>query len=217
MVPYNREATMVIHSKPHRFPVARLMAIGLMMSFSSAVSAQQAGLASGSAGQPVPAQVAVEYATIGAVALPFRILALDGSPAGGGGQTASNLQVGNQNRTDIQQSGGANAAAIQIFGDDNTAAIRQRGTGNVGQGTLTGTGIQLDLQQTGIGNQSDWRVNAPAGANLQVQQNGNGNTASGSIPGTANVSVIQAGNGLSTDVTQVGVAKSITVLQVGTR
>ncbi len=200
-----------------RSAVARLTALGVLLCFPAISSAQNLNAASRSAGQPIPTEVAVEYATIGSVSLPFRILGINGGAPGVGGQGASNLQVGNRNQTDINQLGRGNAAAIRILGDDNTAAIAQQGTGNAGQGTLTGTGIRFDLQQNGVGNQADLSVNAPAGANLQVRQDGNSNTATGSVPGTANVVVNQVGNGLSVDVSQAGVAKSINVLQVRAR
>lgn len=189
---------------------------------SCAAMAQQSGVAGITGGQAIATEVAVEYATIGSMSLPIRILGLHGAPASGG-QTASNLQVGTDNRTDIRQGGNGNAAAIRIFGDGNTAAIAQQGTNNVGQGVLTGSGLRFDLQQNGIGNQADLSVGAPAGANLpagatlQVRQDGNNNTASGSVPGAANVVVNQVGSGLSADVSQAGAAKSITILQVRTR
>lgn len=191
-----------------RHSVVSLMAFGLFLSFSTNASAQQ------SSGQPVPTEVAVEYATIGSVSLPIRILGLNG---GTGGQVATNLQVGNANRTDISQTGRGNAAAIQIFGDGNSAAIAQQGANNVGQGLLVGSSVRFDLQQTGIGNQADLSVNAPGGANLQLRQDGNGNSLTGSVPGAANVVVNQVGNGLSADVTQVGVPKNISVQQVRAR
>ncbi|WP_238225804.1 hypothetical protein [Methylorubrum aminovorans] len=200
--------TKTIHRLPPRHSVVRLTACGLLLSFSTTASAQQ------SSGQPVPTEVAVEYATIGSVSLPIRILGLNG---GTGGQVATNLQVGNANRTDISQTGRGNAAAIQIFGDGNSAAIAQRGSNNVGQGLLVGSSVRFDLQQTGIGNQADLSVNAPGGANLQLRQDGNGNSLTGSVPGAANVVVNQVGNGLSADVTQVGVPKNISVQQVRAR
>lgn len=195
------------------------MALGLL---SSAAEAQQTGVARISGGQPIATEVAVEYATIGSVSLPIRILGLNGAAAPGG-QTATNLQVGANNRTDIRQGGTGNAAAIQIFGDGNAAAITQQGTNNVGQGVLTGSGIRFDLQQNGSGNQADLSVNGPAGVStpagvsLQVRQDGNNNSATGSVPGAANVVLNQVGNGLSADVSQAGVAKSINILQVRTR
>lgn len=211
--------TSTIHRLPRLQLTACILAIGLL---SSAARAQQLGVAGISGGQPIATGVAVEYATIGSVSLPIRILGLNGAAAPGG-QTASNLQVGANNRTDIRQGGSGNAAAIQIFGDGNTAAIAQQGANNVGQGVLTGSGIRFDLQQNGTGNQADLSVNAPAGANLpagaslQVRQDGNNNNATGSVPGAANVVVNQVGNGLSADVSQAGVAKSINILQVRTR
>lgn len=200
--------TQTIHRLPLRHPIVCLMALGLLLSYPAAASAQQ------SSGQPLPTEVAVEYATIGSVSLPIRILGLNG---GSGGQVASNLQVGNANRTDINQTGKGNAAAIQIFGDGNTAAVAQQGSNNVGQGVLVGSSIRFDLQQTGIGNQADLSVNSPGGANLQLRQDGNGNSLTGSVPGAASVVVNQFGNGLSADVTQVGVPKNISVQQVRAR
>ncbi|BAU88640.1 curlin associated repeat protein [Methylorubrum populi] len=194
-----------------------LAAFGLCLSLSGNLSAQQAGLAAPVTGQPISTEVAVEYAMIGAVSLPIRILGLNGNVAGPGGQIAFNQQIGNGNRTDINQIGKGNAAAVQIFGDGNTAAIVQQGTNNLGLGAITGSAIRFDLQQNGIGNQADLSVNAPAGANLQVRQDGNGNSVSGSVPGAANVVVNQVGNGLSLDVSQTGVPKSINIQQVRAR
>ncbi|WP_083530708.1 hypothetical protein [Methylobacterium sp. AMS5] len=207
----------------HRSAVVCLTALGVLLSFPTVSSAQQSNAASVPAGQSIPTEVAVEYATIGSTALPIRILGLNGGVSGANGQTASNQQVGNANRTDIRQSGGGNAAAVQIFGDGNTAAITQQGLNNTGQGALTGSSIRFDLQQSGLGNSANLSVNAPtganltAGANVQVRQDGNGNSLTGSVPGAAEVVVNQIGNGLSADVSQVGAAKSINVLQVRTR
>lgn len=205
------DMTKIIHRMPLRHSAACLMAFGLLISFSAVASAQQSN------GQPLPTDVAFEYATIGSVSLPIRILGLNGSAGGAGGLVASNLQVGSANRTDITQVGKGNAAAIQIFGDGNTAAITQQGSNNVGQGVLVGSSIRFDLQQTGISNQADLSVNSPGGANLQLRQDGNGNSLTGSVPGAANVVVNQFGNGLSADVTQVGVPKNISVQQVRAR
>jgi len=207
----------------HRSTVVCLTALGVLVSFSTVSTAQQSSAASGSVGRPIPTEVAVEYATIGSTTLPVRILGLNGGGSGATGQTASNQQVGNANRTDIRQSGGGNAAAVQIFGDGNTAAITQQGLNNTGQGALTGSSIRFDLQQNGLGNSANLSVNAPmganltAGANVQVRQDGSGNSLTGSVPGAAEVVVNQIGNSLSADVSQVGAAKSINVLQVRTR
>ncbi|AWI86911.1 hypothetical protein C0214_00105 [Methylobacterium sp. DM1] len=214
---WHKDMTRTMHRLPHLEPAACLVALGLFVSASADCSAQQSGFSATPGGRPISTEVAVEYATIGAVSLPIRILGLNGAPPGTGSQIASNRQVGNGNRTDIRQVGSANAAAVQVVGDGNTATITQQGVSNVGQGALNGSGIRFDLQQNGIGNQADLSVNAPAGANLQIRQDGNGNTATGSVPGGANVVINQVGNGLSADVSQVGVAKSINVLQVRAR
>lgn len=193
-----------------------LAVLGSCFFFSGDLSAQQSELVP-LGRQPISTEVAVEYATIGAVSLPIRILGLNGSVAGPGGQIASNQQIGNGNRTAINQFGKGNAAAIQIFGDGNTASITQQGLNNLGQGALTGSAIRFDLQQNGIGNQADLSVNAAAGANLQIRQDGHGNSVTGSVPGTANVVVNQVGSGLSLDVSQAGVPKSISIQQFRAR
>lgn len=206
-----------VHKNRIRYMIKCLAALGIISIYPGKSSAEQAGLSAPSTGQSVPTEVAVEYAMIGAVSLPFRILGLNGNGAGPGGQVAYNQQIGRSNRTDISQIGKGNAAAVQIFGDGNLATIAQQGTNNIGQGAISGTANHFDLQQNGIGNQADLSVNTPAGANLQIRQDGNGNSVSSSVPGAANVVVNQVGSGLSVDVSQSGVPKSINIQQVRAR
>ena len=206
-----------VHRLRIRHTIAFFGVFWLFSIYSGNSSAQQAGLIAPMSGQPIPTEVAVEYATIGAMSLPIRILGLNGNGAGPGGQVAYNQQIGRSNRTDISQIGKGNAAAVQIFGDGNLATIAQQGTNNIGQGAISGTANHFDLQQNGIGNQADLSVNTPAGANLQIRQDGNGNSVSSSVPGAANVVVNQVGSGLSVDVSQSGVPKSINIQQVRAR
>ncbi|MFC6772740.1 hypothetical protein [Methylobacterium gregans] len=48
---------------------------------------------------------------------------------------------------------------------------------------------------------------------MTVQQTGDGNSATGSVPGGRQVSVVQSGNGLSADVSQIGVQKGFGLVQ----
>ncbi|GJE68881.1 hypothetical protein [Methylorubrum podarium] len=176
----------------------------LLTGLHSAADAQQAG-------------VPIEYPTIGGIQIPIRVLQPDSGAVGGAGQLASNSQTGIGNSTEISQSGQGNRAGIVAIGNGNTALIGQQGLNNVGQGTLTGSGLRLDLQQIGAGNVADLGVNGPAGGSLTVLQRGDGNTATGSVPGSRDVSVTQLGNGASVDVSQGGVPKSIIINQVRAR
>lgn len=182
-----------------------------------AASAQQAGGSGSVSTQTSPLGIAVEYATIGGVQLPVQILRPDSATAVGAGQVASNRQVGTGNTTEIGQTGQGNRASVVAVGDYNTAVIVQIGRNNVGQGTLDGSGLSLNLLQRGDGNRAELGVTGGSGGSLTVRQFGDGNAATGSVPGTRDVSVTQSGNGLSADVSQVGVQKSISVIQVRTR
>lgn len=169
----------------------------------------------------VPTQVVVEYATIGDVRLSIPILRPDGATASGDGQVAVNRQSGDRNATLIDQTGPSNVAALQAIGNDNTGRIVQQGAGNVAQGSLNGNTIRFDLQQVGNANQADLTVIGASSSgpetSLAVQQVGNGNVATGTLPAGRDVVVNQLGSGLSADVSQAGAAKSITVMQVRTR
>lgn len=185
----------------------------------NSASAQQSNGLLGSAS--VPTQVIVEYATIGDVRLSIPILRPDGAATGGSGQIAANRQIGDRNLTTIDQTGQGNVAGLQTLGNDNSGRILQQGAGNIAQGSLRGNAIRFDLQQTGNGNQADLNVVGASGispeTSLAVLQAGNGNVATGTVQAGRDVVVNQLGNGLSADVSQVGAAKSITVLQVRAR
>ncbi|MBB2961078.1 hypothetical protein [Methylobacterium sp. R2-1] len=187
-----------------RWALCCACALFSLTSLHSPAGAQQAG-------------VPIEYATIGGVQLPIRILQPDNATVGRDGQVASNNQIGTDNITEIRQAGQGNRAGITAVGNGNTGLISQKGVDNFGLGTLTGTGLRMDLQQIGAGNVADLGVTGPSGGSLTVLQRGDGNTATGSIPGSRDVTVNQIGNGASVDVSQGGVAKSIIINQIRAR
>jgi hypothetical protein len=188
----------------------------LLLGTASAASAQQVGTLPQTS-RPISTEVAVEYATIGAVQLSVPILRPDSATVAPNGQVATNRQIGFGNTTDISQTGQGNRAAVDAVGNLNTARISQQGVNNTGQGTLSGNALRLDLQQVGNGNQADLSVNGPSGGSLAVGQFGNGNSANLSVPAGRDVNVNQVGNGLSADVSQIGAQKSISVLQMRAR
>ncbi len=199
-------------ASPYR---AMFRAVGglLLAGLPLAASAQQLGETGSSNVSPVSVGVALEYATIGGVQLSIPILRPDSASAVAGDQVASNRQIGTGNVTEIGQIGQGNRAGVAATGSYNTATINQSGRNNAGYGTLEGNGLSLTLNQDGNGNRADLTVSGGTGGSLTVQQTGDGNSATGSVPGGRQVSVVQSGNGLSADVSQIGVQKGFGLIQ----
>lgn len=205
----------IVYATARRSRVASVLAGGLLVGLPIVAVAQQAVSPSANASRPISTEVALEYATIGAVQLSIPVLRMDG--VGGSGQMASNNQSGSGNTTNISQTGLANRAAVQATGNGNTANLSQQGVGNGGQATLAGNGLRIDLQQVGNGNQAELNVTGANGGSLTLRQIGDGSNATLSAAGGRDVTVNQIGNGLSAEISQVGVPKSISVVQARTR
>ncbi len=207
----------IAHLAVRRQALSCALAGVILAGFSGPVSAQQATGTGSQSTRPVGLGIAVEYATIGGVQLPIQVLRSDSAAPVGADQFASNRQTGTGNTTEIGQVGQGNRAAVVAVGDYNTAVINQDGRNNVGQATLDGNRLSLSLLQDGNGNRADLGVTGGNGGSLTVQQRGDGNTATGSVPGERNVSLTQVGNGLSANVSQMGLPTNISVTQVRAR